>query len=87
MSIITRLAVAETKTRVGELQAQCKRAQSREAAARRSETHVRMVNAIAAEAKRVRDHARDALSARQEVSRDIQRVRISIAAGSQDSDG
>ena len=79
--------MAETKTRVGELQAQCKRAQSREAAARRSETHVRMVNAIAAEAKRVRDHGRGALTAMQEVSRDIKCVRVSIAAGGQDSDG
>ena len=80
--------MAETKTRVGELQAQCKRAQSREAAARRSgRTRVRMVKAVAPEAKRVRDHGREALTARQEVSRDIKCVRVSIAAGGQDSDG
>ena len=72
---------------VAELQAQWKRAESREAAARRSGTHVRMVKALAPEAKRVRDHGREALTARQEVSRDIKCVRVSIAAGGQDSDG
>ena len=48
---------------------------------------LRMVKAVAPEAKRVRDHGRGALTAMQEVSRDIKCVRVSIAAGGQDSDG
>jgi len=46
-----------------------------------------MVKAVAPEAKRVRDHGRGALTAMQEVSRDIERVWVSIAAGGQDADG
>jgi len=69
------------------LQARWKRADSREAAACTSGTRVLMAKAVAAEAKRVRDHVRDALAAMQEVSRDIERVWVSIAAGGQDADG